>query len=547
MVEAPMTRFARAIAVIVVLAVGTLGAAPPPSSRRANDAAAPDRVAIQRLQEEVQIAEILEGLRATPVPALTILRHVRVVDPVDSTVTPGQSIIVSEGQIAWVGASAAEPKVPDATVIDGGDRYASPGLTDMHVHDASASGWLLDLANGVTTVREMGGFPWLLDAREHMKDGRMLGPTLYVAGTIINAFPLEGYAVIVRDAPTARRVVRQLAGCGYDFIKIHNVVPKPAFDAIAEEAARFGMDLVGHVPHGMTNRYAVEHGMRTVEHLKGFLDDRTLEMGDSDYVAVARPSVWVTPTLYAGRGFSPPDSLRAMLAAPALSYTPARLRQAWAASIALPPDDAWRRNANGEALRRRITRALAETPGVQFLAGTDAANYPFQVMGFALIDELQLLEANGLRPLAVLRAATSAPAAAMGAPENFGRIRRGMRADLVLLDGNPLASTAAFRSNAGVMVQGRWLDRATLDHAMAKLAAVYAPVSAPAPLGAAGASALAAHARTLTEHGFVFSAMILGDAAGGLRRAGFTGAAATVSALADAPTTGPCAVPPSSN
>jgi hypothetical protein len=290
MVEDHMTRFARAIAVIVVLAVGTLGGAPPPSSRRANDAVALDRVAIQRLQEEVQIAEILEGLRATPVPALTILRHVRVVDPVDSTVTPGQSIIVSEGQIAWVGASAAEPKVPDATVIDGGDRYASPGLTDMHVHDASASGWLLDLANGVTTVREMGGFPWLLDAREHMKDGRMLGPTLYVAGTIINAFPLEGYAVIVRDAPTARRVVRQLAGCGYDFIKIHNVVPKPAFDAIAEEAARFGMDLVGHVPHGMTNRYAVEHGMRTVEHLKGFLDDRTLEMGDSDYVAVARPS-----------------------------------------------------------------------------------------------------------------------------------------------------------------------------------------------------------------------------------------------------------------
>jgi hypothetical protein len=226
---------------------------------------------------------------------------------------------------------------------------------------------------------------------------------------------------------------------------------------------------------------------------------------------------------------------------------PERVRQAWAASIARPPDPSLRQNQHGEELRRRITRSLAALPGVQFLAGTDAANYPFQVMGFALVEELQLLGQNGVSPLRVMRSATSAPAAAMRAPDDFGRIRRGMRADLVLLNENPLAGAAAFESNDGVMVRGRWLSRGALDQALAGLENVYASAAPSTPPQAAGAKRLVDRARALTSRGFVFSSMILSDAAGALRRAGLADAADAVAKIADAPTTGPCAVPPLGN
>src|SRR5215471_11046178 len=266
--------------------------------------ATPDLQAIQTMQEDVHIARILDRLRHVPVPQVTIVRNVRVVDPVEGSVTPGRTVAIVDGRIAAVVDSTRAPHAPGAVVIDGGGRFLSPGLADMHVHSHWASAWLLDLANGVTTVREMAGFPWLLDVRAHVEAGRMLAPTLFVAGTIFNAFDMGGYAVVPRDALDARRIVRQQAACGYDFIKVHNVVPRPIFDAIADEAARQGMDLVGHVPHDIRVREAVEHGMRTLEHLKGFLDDRTLQMGDTDYVAVAKPNVWITPTLVAGRGFA---------------------------------------------------------------------------------------------------------------------------------------------------------------------------------------------------------------------------------------------------
>src|SRR5262249_10323577 len=150
-------------------------------------------------------------------------------------------------------------KVSGATVIDCGGKFLSPGLVDMHIHSGAASGWLLNLANGITAVREMDGFPWLLQARDNIHAGRMMGPVMYVAGTILNAVPLDGSAVVPANSEDARRIVRQQAACGYDFIKVHNIMPQPMMDAIAEQAHALGIDVIGHVPHDMTVDYALHH------------------------------------------------------------------------------------------------------------------------------------------------------------------------------------------------------------------------------------------------------------------------------------------------
>jgi hypothetical protein len=283
--------------------------------------------------------------------------------------------------------------------------------------------------------------------------------------------------------------------------------------------------------------------MRTLEHLKGFLNDATLEMGDTDYVAAANPNVWVTPTLYAGRRFDEPAALSRMLSAPEMRYVPARKRERWAASVDVAHDPYFVRAERGEGYRRQITRTLSGIPGVQFLAGTDAAGYDFTVMGFGLVEELQLLQANGLLPAIVLRAATASPAEAMRVSGEFGLVAKGQRADLVLLDRNPLENVTAFQANAGVMLRGRWLARATLDSALVELATLYAKPAPAAVVTAAAAQSLAADARGFVDRGFVFSPAILQGAAAALQRAGHAAVADAIRALADAPTTGPCAVP----
>ncbi|HYD89458.1 MAG TPA: amidohydrolase family protein [Vitreimonas sp.] len=511
------------------------GAAP---AARAQDS---EIVAWRALHEELAIAGVLERLRAAPAPEIVILRNVGVVDPMERTVREGQSIVASLGRIYQVLPVPEEPQIEGALIIDGGGRYAAPGLTDMHIHSTSASSYLLNIANGVTTVREMDGFPWMLAARDAVNNDRMLGPTSYVASTILNYVPMGGYAVVVQDAPTARRVVRQQAACGYDFIKIHNLMPQRVFDTIAEEARRAGLDPVGHVPHFMSVRHAAEQGMRTMEHLKGWLNDRTLTPGDTDFAAGAVPDVWVTPTGYAYRNYAEAEAMEAMRTGPASRYVPARTRAQWSAFVETASTPGFALNLNARLHRREIMRQLV-SQGARFLAGTDAANYPFQTMGFALVEELRLLREAGVPEEQVFRAATTEPAAAMRAERDFGRIAPGMRADIVLTTRNPLEGAhAAYSENQGVMLRGRWLERAAIDRALAELADLYTD-DQPAPrLTRASADAAARAAEALVASGFVFNPGTLREAATVLRRAGHNAAAGRLVALAIAPTSGPCA------
>ena len=128
-----------------------------------------------------------------------------VVDPVAARTIPDQTIIIRGSKIAWVGDASAIPDITGADIIDGRGFYLSPGLTDMHVHTESLSEQVLRLATGNTSVRDMDGFPWMLELRRGTEDGDLLAPTEYIAGTIIADHPLDGYAVVVHSAEEARQ------------------------------------------------------------------------------------------------------------------------------------------------------------------------------------------------------------------------------------------------------------------------------------------------------------------------------------------------------
>ncbi len=178
----------------------------------------------------------------------------------------------------------------------------------------------------------------------------------------------------------------------------------------------------------------------------------------------------------------------------------------------------------------------------RWLAGTDADGYSFNVMGYALIEELQLLRGEGLTPGEVLRAATVEPARALREPEEFGFIKPHMRSDLVLLAGNPLEVGAdAFKMNGGVMAHGYWLDRAKLDSAMESLSTIFDEPDANVKITPDTGSALFLQIKERMDNGFVFDSNELMDVASVFRRSGVPDLARQFELLADVPTSGPCA------
>jgi cytosine/adenosine deaminase-related metal-dependent hydrolase len=497
--------------------------------------------AVQRLGQDVRLTAVMDTLREAGRSGRIVVTDVNVVDPVAGAVVAHQTVRVEDGRIAWVGAAGDAPAPADATVIDGRGRYLSPGLTDVHVHTEDVGQHVLRLAAGVTTVREMDGFPWLLRTRDAVASGVMIGATMYVAGTIIADQPLGGYAVVAHTPEDARVLVRNQAKCGYAFIKVHNSLATPLFDAVAEEAHKQGLDLIGHVPHGISLAHAVHSGrMRTLEHLKGFLIDQTLLPSDEAYApALAGAEVWIAPSLYTRIDRAYGDEARRLAADPRQRFVPRARRDDWLAN--LPAEGSVDARLHDTLTRTQasvMARLLPLDP--HWLVGTDAAGYMFNIAGFAALDELVLLRGAGLAAAAVVRAATSEPAVALRRTGEFGRIMQGQRADLVLLEDNPLETVAAYQSNLGVMARGRWYDRASLDAALESVAQIYdAPI--PDRLDPAAANTLAAAVQSRARAGFVFEDRILIAAAGAFTRTGAPAAAQSMRQLVSAPTTGACA------
>jgi len=520
-----------------LIALGILGA-------RVAAAAQPlpgDRAALHWIRQEVEIAAILDDLSRRAVGGFVVFKDVSIIDPRRGTTVPAQTVVVRDSKIAWIGDSTAAPDVAGATVVEGKGSFLSPGLVDMHVHTVSLAEQLLRLAAGNTAVRDMDGFPWMLELRRAIEGRQLLAPTEYIAGTIIASHPLDGYAVVVRTEGEARLTVRKEAACGYDFIKVHNLLRLPLFDAVADETRRAGLDLVGHVPHDISIDHAVHAaGMRTLEHLKGFINDRDLIVSGEDYEkALAGAEVWLTPTFYANTIGRREAAAGKLLSLPEMQYVALRRRMEWAAPS---PDDA----ANDARVQKLLDVALPAAIGrllplhPRWLAGTDAAEYPLQVAGFGLLDELLEMEAFGVPIADVIRAATSEPAAALHRANEFGSVTTGMRADLILLGADPARDLGAFRNNRGTMVGGRWLSRSLLDAALVRLAQIQGEPDAQFGVSGRTIRALIADVDRLAARHIALDAMHLTAAAEDLARLGYKEEGARLASIVALWQTGPC-------
>ena len=429
---------------------------------------------------------------------VSVFRGVNVLPMDGQHILRDQTVVVRNGRIHTMGRAEDISAPQGALVIDGLNRYLVPGLTDMHVHLPSADEreyleevLLLLVANGITTIRVMQqGDPFYLELRDELiPNQEVLGPRIFTGGPT-----LLGRRV---DSPeAARRMVFEQAEAGYDFIKVHAGLSRAKYDAAVEAANEVGITFAGHVAADVGIARALEAGQSSLEHLDayveyllpddfdlsetpaGFYGINVIDHVDEAKIAQAAretraAGAWVVPTLtWIANMAAPADEL---LALPEMAYVNPEVRNGWVQGkqrYHTSPELYQIENAPRQAeIRSSLVRAMRDE-GVGLLLGTDSPLF-FNVPGFSLHAEIDNLLAAGLTPYEVLKSGTANTAAFLQEETEFGRVAPGLSADLVLVEENPFDNIETLRSPLGVMLRGRWLDRAAIDTRLEEVSARY--------------------------------------------------------------------------
>jgi len=402
------------------------------------------------------------------------ITNVSIVDVTSGQLLSPRTVTITGDRISTITEATPERNV---TVIDGTGKFLIPGLWDMHAHiQGNENAWLpLYIANGVTGIRDMGAdLDFILATREATASGRTLGPRIVAAGPILDDPPGDWpLRMRVTNAEEARAAVQLLKRRGVDLIKVHNFTPRDAFFAIADEAQRQNLPFAGHVPLKVTIQEAVDAGISSIEHLSE--DGRVWKAcsGGGEYrlepcrpffEMLAKRQVWQTPTLLALAELPVIGTPASHIPADQLAYANKPFLDMHAGNQSLfmkQPGilDIFKRLAE---IGKVVTRDMA-VAGVGILAGCDA-----MIAGFCVHDELALMVEGGMTPLAALQTSTINPAKYLHLENTLGTVAVGKRADLVLLDGNPVVDVKNVRRVNAVVLGGRLQRRADLDKLLAQ-------------------------------------------------------------------------------
>jgi len=460
---------------------------------------------------------IVEGQRDSPqIPDVeyTAFIHVNVVPMTGEIITKDQTVLVEGDRIIAVGPASSVSIPENSTIIDGEGAYLMPGLADMHMHtnqDWDTGMWpvsplALYLANGVTTIRDFGpsgsDLTYALRWREQIEAGTRIGPTIYTSGRILFVSPLgdpEG-------------LVRENHDLGFDFLKLYSYLsPQDAREALAT-AKELGMYSAGHVPYAIGLEGILAAGLDEIAHVEELLF-AFIEYDRNQQLA---PDAWLSYLINSAMGqfdlasdFNETEfahlhaetmqhilkelrtygtpicttmvvddviqqklfELDVFLALPEIGYIPAAYLD-----LLRNGEEKHQLQFSGiedlAVYKYSIDRWLLtelHQAGVPLLLGTDSAIMAV-VPGFSIHDELRILVENGFSPYEAIATGTVNAAEvieAMVGDGNFGTIEVGMRADLILVNDNPLEDVANIKDIRGVMAAGRWFSEEELDQMMA--------------------------------------------------------------------------------
>jgi imidazolonepropionase-like amidohydrolase len=444
--------------------------------------------ALQLKSEQERYHQLAVLLTRHPQHAVAI-EHVRVYDSVHATMLEDQTVVLEGGRIRAAD-RAGKVEVPGgAERIDGHGKTLLPGMFDMHTHVQGGLDGILNIASGVTSVRDMGNsIDLLARMEERWSEGLEIGPRLSKAGLIDGRGPYQApTGIFASTQAEANAAVNRYADLGYIQTKLYSSFdPKLVPEVIWLSHSR-GMRVSGHVPSGMTARQFVEAGADEIQHINfimlNFLAEKVPDTRSTarftgvgqyaasidldapevkDFIALLvqhHTTVDVTLATFE-------DMFTARLGEVAPTYVrildrlpPQAQRAAYTGGLPVTA-------ANDETYKESWQKMLAMTKrlydaGVPILAGTD------DTAGLTLHRELELEVQTGIPPLKALQNATWLAATVLRQQRELGSVEAGKLADLVLVEGDPGKDISDIRRCRMVFKDGAVFDSGKLYEAVA--------------------------------------------------------------------------------
>ncbi|SDC64659.1 Imidazolonepropionase [Algoriphagus faecimaris] len=406
-----------------------------------------------------------------------LINHVNVISMTSNEVLEDQEVWIVNQKIQRIQAASNSLKSGFYRVVDASGKYLVPGFHEMHFHWRNQQGGIerdlnLLLANGVTTVRNMAEYDWQdqVAIREKINSGEILGPRYFTTGPYLNSSMLQ-------SEEEAREKVQLHIEKGYDFLKIADNLPENSYLILLEEAEKVGLPVIGHAQRALEIDYSLR--MKSIEHVEEFvyLFEET-QRNDENFMdsiveEIKISGITIVPTLKVFERivyYLNDSEFKKLEQVECSEYMLPGDRNYW-----LSDENPYRKDLKGKVLfgkdaevllaewlvwMKDFTLKLAEA-GVPFMIGSDT--FGLVVPGFSLHEEMELLQDAGMDAFEILKAATITPARYLGTQAVEGTVSVGKNANLVLLHSNPLEDIRATKDISAVILNGKLMDRNSLD------------------------------------------------------------------------------------
>jgi len=433
---------------------------------------------------------------------LFVIKNAHVIPMDRERILENYSVTVKDGKIIQL-CSPQMLRIPRrARVIDAKGKYLIPALSDMHVH-LEGDAWnimfppqlkytgeeinfeylmFVYLAHGIGTIQVMSALPEHITLRDRINRGEIQGPRLILTRMIDGpgqAWP-PPISVWVKNTEEARNAVVKAHQDGYDRIKVYSFLDKECYDTIVTTARSLNMGIDGHIPVSLSVEYVLKSGQDMIAHseevmkfAKNFSDTQI------DYFAriAARSKIWITPTLITSRNiiavlkdhkkeFSKPETRNLHPMSMGIwSFIYENLYKKMPGNIRQKVEEGYK-SFQGKFIKRYYDQ------GGKLLLGTDAL-IPSTVPGFSLHDELKELVDVGLTPYQALKISTTNTFEFLGELDRSGTISKGKKANLVLLEKNPLENIENTKTISGVLINGSWITKKDIQNKLEKIVDYY--------------------------------------------------------------------------
>lgn len=409
------------------------------------------------------------------------INNANIINVVDGSVSEKQQIDIVEGRITQITTNRSEECPVSIVCVDVSGAYVIPGLTDMHVHIHDRKDLVLNLAYGVTRVRNLRGMPMHLRWKKEVEQGDWLGADLITSSPTLNHSNSRFFHQSVKNPEHAKQLVRRYQNLGFDLIKVYGYIEPESLKAIIQEAEKIKMPIVKHGPHGAfipssdggapkLETLSSVAGMQSLEHVEDILQGPlgyhfdTVELSKIIDGLAGIGSV-ITPTLATFNHLCELSAGKhdyiSTLSTQRINPFFRLLNKHYAVKRWLsagPEQVEW--NLQGRQYLFLITRALSDA-NIPLLVGSDSGTM-YMSAGHSTIEEMRLMSKAGVPTLKVLQGATSLPAQVLGMEHETGSVSVGKQADLVVLSDNPLNDLSVLENPLAVVKRGHWLDRSAL-------------------------------------------------------------------------------------